>query len=251
VRTRVAKTPQLVAKIGNVDTKKGNLWVEFNFPDGPPLEYERPGIELTEDLEWRKATRPVEAVHHHRLNKILAPTAVASAVYKDTTRRAAKSWKTMKVYMGWDQESQTETVQQLVQRISANPRSSVTSAVPSSTNPFSPTSAKDTQSPAASPAPADEPTKDIGIILPDPKSMTLDLTQFRQDFRRASISKPFPLIATRGSIILRGLVEVHGDRVRMTLMVNAAYDVQLGKYTDVKIGAWNIAAQRQSPRGGP
>jgi hypothetical protein len=230
------------------------MWIEFKFPDGPPIEYERPGIELTEDLEWRKATRPVEDIDHQRLNRILFPTEVANALYQDTTKKAAKSWKYLKIYMGWDEESKTETIQQLVQRIGANPRSSPNAVAPSaSTTPsaLSTSPAKDTQQPGASPsiAPVDGPAKDLGFILPDPKKMTLDLSQFRADFKKAF--KPYPLQAPRGTFMVMGLIEVYGDRARMTLNVTAAYDPKQGRYVSMKGVVWNYVEHRQHPKGGP
>jgi hypothetical protein len=57
MRNFAQKNPTWTARLGPINTKKGKQWIELKFPDGPPVEYERPGLELTEDLEWRKTTR--------------------------------------------------------------------------------------------------------------------------------------------------------------------------------------------------
>jgi hypothetical protein len=252
----VAQSPPYKAVLGKIDTKKGKMWMEFKFPDGPPIEFERPGIELTEDLEWRKATRPVEDLDHHRLNRILVPTEVANALYQDTTKKAAKSWKWFKIYMGWDQGSKPDTVQQLVQemdalvqRIDATTKSSSAATPSAPSNPLATSSTKDTEQPTSPPTePVDGPAEK-GFVLPDPKKMTLDLSQFRADFKKAF--KPYPLQPPRGTFMVMGLVEVYGDKARMTLNVQAAYDPKQGRYVSMKSVIWNYVELRQHPKGGP
>jgi hypothetical protein len=250
LRNMAAQSPPYKARLGKIDTTKGKMWIEFKFPDGPPIEYERPGIELTEDLEWREATRPVEEIHHHRLNRILSPTAVASALYQDTTKKAGKSWKDLKIYMGWEKDSKAETVQQIVQRIGANPKSDSSTTTPSTTpNPLATSSAKDTEQSASPPAAPVDGLAEKGFILPDPKKMTLDLSQFRADFRKAS--KPVPPQAPRGTFLVMGLIEIYGDKARMTLNVTAAYDPKQGRYVSIQGALWNHVEHRQAPKGGP
>jgi hypothetical protein len=245
-----AQSPPYKVRLGKIDTTKGKMWIEFKFPDGPPIEFERPGIELTEGLEWRKATRPVEDIHHQRLNRILFPTEVANALYQDTTKKADKTWKDFKVYMGWAQESKAETVQQIVQRIDAIGKSTSNAATPSTTpNPLAESSAKDTQQPATPPAAPVDGLAEKGFVLPDPKKMTLDLSQFRADFKKAF--KPYPLQPPRGTFMVLGLIEVYGDKARMTLHVTAAYDPKQGRYVSMKGVVWNYVEHRQQPKGGP
>lgn len=253
IRDLAAKSPSYVARLGKVDTKKGQLWIELRFPDGPPPEYERPGYELTEQLEWRKTTRPVDEAHHHRLNKLMYPKEVSNALYLDVKRKTGQSWKNFRTYMGWEEKSESDTVQQLVQRIGAPPPPPSETA-PSSTaapTPFSTSSSKDTQQTAVSPsaAPVDGPAKDLGLVLPDPKKLTLDLTKFRQDVKKAV--KPAEMVVPRGSIMVMGLIEVYGERARMTLNVTAAYDLKQGRYIGLKAALWNFVEHRQTPKGGP
>ncbi|KAH7399304.1 hypothetical protein BKA66DRAFT_545469 [Pyrenochaeta sp. MPI-SDFR-AT-0127] len=254
IRSSAAKNPGYIARYGQVDTSKGGFWLEVKFPDGPPVEYERPGIELTEDLEWRKATRLVEEAHHHRLTKAFLPKEVAVALYEDTKRKARISWKDFRVYMGWDEKSEPDTAQQLIQRIGVHPPSAPTSTAPSNNaTPNSPSTspANDTQRTASSPstAPVDGLAKDLGLVLPDPKKLTMDLSQVRQDFSKAS--KPYDMQAPRGTFLVNGLVEVYGARSRVTVNVSAAYDPKQARYLSMKLGVWSITDHRQIPKGGP
>ncbi|RMZ66703.1 hypothetical protein GMOD_00002063 [Pyrenophora seminiperda CCB06] len=248
LRSILAENPTWVQRLGQIDISKGKFWVEFKFPDGPPLEYEKPGIELTDKLEWRKATRPVEFHHHHRLTRLLYPQAAASALYKDTTKKTRGLWNHFRAYMGWHQESKADTVEQLVQRIAADAQSSDTQPASTTPGPTS-TSATDSQQPgiSSSTVSIDGPPKDLSL-LPDTKKMTLDLSQFRADFRKASrtsLAQP-----PRGVFSIIGLVEVHGDRAKGSFSVNAIYDPKKGTFFHVHAAAWNVTEHKQRPIGG-
>ena len=251
LRDTISKSPAYVARLGNIDPNKGKVLIDLKFPDGPPPEYERPGIELTEELEWRKATRPVEHAHHQRLDQLLYPTGASTAIYQDTKRRVSLTWNSLKTYMGWEGTPQAGTAQDVVQRVFANPpvtTSSGASTPTPSPAPSSPTKEVSQQS-TASASPGETRTKDAGFMLPDPKSLTLDLNQFRSDLRRAS--KPQHMYGPRGTFAVIGLVEVWGDRARVTLNVTAFYDPKQGRYVALQGRVWNLVSLRQSPRGGP
>jgi hypothetical protein len=250
IRNLAQKNPTWNARLGTINTNKGKSWIELKFPDGPPVEYERPGIELTEDLEWRKTTRPVEDVHHQRLNKILFPTEVSKVLYQDAKRKAELSWKSLKAYMGWEETPQPETIQSVVQRVLANPPSPPTHGVSTATT-SSPSASAATESKQAAESDSSlhSQAKALGFVLPDPKKLTLDLTQFRQDFRKTV--KPYASQPPRGAIMVLGMIEVYGDRARITLNVTAAYDPKEGRYVGVKAGVWNLVDHSQSPKGGP
>ena len=234
---------------------KGNVWIDIIFPDGPPIEYERPGVELTENLEWRKATRPVEEAHHHRLNKVLHPSTVTVELYQDAKRKAKRLWKTSRVYMGWEEASKPQSTPLLAQKACADQQAPPTPAVSSASatpNSLSASSSKDTNqpTPSSSTAPVDSALKNLGFLVPDPKSFLLDLSQFRQDVYKKSIRGP-QLAPPRGSIVLRGLIEVYGERARMTYFVSAHYDLKRGSFKIRSFFPFNRIENRQSPKGGP
>jgi hypothetical protein len=251
IRNDAHQSPGWRARIGTIDKNKGKTWIEVKFPDGPPLEYERPGFELTEEMEWRRATRPVETTHHERLNMILFPIKVSTALYNDTKQKVQLSWQNFRAYLGLGQESKSETVQSVVQQAFAKSPSSSSTGVAS--NPTATgssvsaatdsTQATDTASSLSSRA------RELGFALPDPKMLTLDLTNFRKDFRQ--LARPSELHIPRGSFMVLGLVEVCGDRARVTLNVTAAYDPKQGRYVSMTAKIWNVVPHSQSPKGGP
>jgi hypothetical protein len=250
LRIAAKKNPSWTTRIGAIDEKKGNAWVEFKFPDGPPREYERPGIELTDDLEWRKATRPVADMHHRRLGKILYPTEVANALYQDTKRKAHVAWKGLRAQMGWGEQPTPETAQSVVRKALADPSlppSAGISGTPVATSP--PTSvASDSKQSAESASSLSSQPNELGFVLPDPKKLMLDVTQLREDFRKSI--KPVQLQPPRGAFTVLGLVEIHGTRAHITLNVTAVYDPKQRRYVGLKTAIWNVVEHKQSPKGG-
>ncbi|MCJ1249038.1 UAA transporter [Trapelia coarctata] len=58
----------------------GKYWLVVDFPDGPPPEYERAGLEITDDyIAW--TVRPVSPMNVSRLQRALWPTATVSSLW--------------------------------------------------------------------------------------------------------------------------------------------------------------------------
>ncbi|KAG9199664.1 hypothetical protein G6514_008219 [Epicoccum nigrum] len=249
VRT-MCTLPEYAAVIGPVDHSKGRVWIEFKFPDGPPIEFERPGYELTEDLEWRKTTQDVDATHHVRIMRLLQPTATATALYKDTKRKVGQAWNNLSVYMGWTEKIEPLTVQQVMQQ-TKNPSTpsppAVSSTAASSVSPFGTLPGASQRPAAQSPSSGAGSEKELGFVLPDPKSLTLDLGQFRQDLRRKVAPVPH---MPRGCFLTKALIEVHGEKARVTFNLQAVYDPKFGRYVTVTPSVWNFSKHRQAPKGG-
>jgi hypothetical protein len=235
-----------------MDASKGRAWVELIFPNAPPVEYERPGIELTDDLEWRKSTRPVADAHHKRLNSLLYPKNVANAVYQDIKRKAALSWQTFRSYSGWGEKPESEDRHSVVQRaiagMDAIARDAKASAGPTSISTSTPTAADANKQPAETPSPSKSQARELGFVLPDPKQLTLDLKQFHQDFRKGV--KKIQTQPPRGSLVVKGLIEVYGDKGRLTWQVLAFYDPKAGRYVDInQMAVFSFIPHKQSPQG--
>jgi hypothetical protein len=265
IRDIAMKSPQYVLRLGKINPAAGTSWIEFKFPDGPPLEFERPGIEITDELTMRKSARPVNEVSHHRLTNILFPSAVANSLYADSKTKLGRTWVDFKVYMGWEQPKKNRTqLQQMIASLPPNhppfspqPTASTT---PSPASPTPPTSGA--LPPSASPSvPAEEPTPPtgedsayydrFGLSLPKPAALTLDLSTFRHTFSKEHRKNVMKMQPPRGTFMVSGLVEIIGERARMTLDVAAAYDPKLGKFVMLQAKLRTLTPYRQDPRGGP
>ncbi|KAK3208537.1 hypothetical protein GRF29_77g1000491 [Pseudopithomyces chartarum] len=248
VRDLATKNPRFGMLLGSIDAKKGHIWIEIKFPDGPPLEYERPGIELTEDLTLRKTTRTVHELHHKKLANILMPTNTLTSVLYDMKRRTLASWESLCNYTGLSESSHSQDV---VKKLFVTPATSdhpiQTPVAPNAPALPSPTG---TEKQAAPPSPANPALDKLGLSLPDPKQVpTMDLSYFRHTLRRNK--KPMAIEPPRGTFIVSGLIEIIGDRAKMTLDVTSLYDPSIGKYVMLQARVRSMTQYKQKPRGGP
>lgn len=249
VRDLATKNPGYGQFLGRIDPKKGATWIEVRFPDGPPLEYERPGFELTEDLTFRRTTRPVDELHHKRLANLLMPTSTMATVYLDMKRRMLASWQDFRRYTGLEENSKP-SVEGIIKSLpvpTVTPTESVqTAATPNA--PALPPQA-DAEKQVAPPLSTNPALEKLGLSLPDPKQVpTLDLSYFRRVFRR---TQPKLSIETpRGTFVVSGLIEIIGDRAKMTLDVQGVYDPNLAKYIMMHASIRSMTQYQQRPRGG-
>ncbi|KAH3945540.1 hypothetical protein HBI81_083440 [Parastagonospora nodorum] len=259
MRNMAEKNTGWTSRLGKIDTSKGKAWIELKFPDGPPPRYEQPGLALTGDLEWRKATHPVEDLHHQRLNKLLFPSVVSNALYADLKQKALLSWKSFKLSVGLEQNpkprptpvpgSIQDEVAKFVARGEKKPETTGVSATPAASSPPAAPAVNSTD--AADPASSlsSQQAKELGLNLPDPKNFTLDLTKFQQEVKKSS--KPYRQPPPRGSFLVMGLIDIYGEKARITLNVAAWYDPKQGRYVSIKTGIYNLVDHSQRPRGGP
>ncbi|KAF1959404.1 hypothetical protein CC80DRAFT_440888 [Byssothecium circinans] len=258
IRQLAVNSPQYTMRLGKINPQKGNTWIDVRFPDGPPIEYERPGYELTDELNFRKTTRDVHELHHQRMKNLLVPSAVANSLYQDSKRKAAVWWKDTKKYMGWQDKPETNTAQKLLTQFPAPPASAPTTpaastTASSATTPLPAPSATpdgDKQATPSSSSPLGNPAYErFGLTLPDPtKVPTLDLSHFRHTFRHNH--RHFHLSPPRGTFIVSGLIEIVGDRAKMTLDVTAAYDPKMGRYVMLRANLRHVVDYQQRPKGG-
>jgi hypothetical protein len=266
VRDVVGRHPHFKRALGTVDAKKGRVWLEVLFPDGPPPEFERPGIEITEDLEVRSTTRPVHMVTHQRLERLLVPSPVAHSLYVDGKTRAWRSWQDFRTYIGWESD--------IEKRLNVKRKRDALGISATPGLPSSPTSPGTSSSPAsdAKSTANDAPKQPVGPTsspqqepatqgeqnaashrflpsLPTVGSMTLNLSVFHQTFRRQYKGPPKDI--PRGALQVSGLIEVIGAKGKLDIDVRAIYDPKDGKYKSVDLTPRHFKEHRQRPRGGP
>lgn len=187
------------------------------------------------------------------------PTAAANSVYLDSKRRVEKSWQGFKAYMGWEGKNKPPQAQRLLTQFPAPPPSPpkspapTTAATSTSTPPPAPSTASDAQqqAPPSSTPPLGNPAYErFGISLPDPsKAPTIDVSYLRMHLRKQH--KHFHIQPPRGTFIVSGLIEVVGNRGKMTLDVAAAYDPKIGRYVMLTANLRSLTEFKQRPKGGP
>ncbi|KAK7191773.1 hypothetical protein PSPO01_02222 [Paraphaeosphaeria sporulosa] len=252
VRDLASRNPKFTFLLGKIDTTKGSIWIEVKFPDGPPLEYERPGIVLTEDLTFRKGAQLVDPIHHRKLTNVLMPTAVANSVYADVKRRLYGQWLDFRKYAGF--QVKQSPVENMFKGLSPPP-GTATSATqppvgPSTAGAPAATDAEKQAQPIAPSTPTNPALEKLGLTLPDPgQAPTMNLAYFRLMLMKNR--KPMPVEPPRGTFVVTGLVELIGDKAKMTLDITACYDPNMAKYVMLNTRIRSMTKYKQQPRGGP
>ncbi|KAJ4345730.1 uncharacterized protein N0V89_011865 [Didymosphaeria variabile] len=252
VRDFAVKNPRTALFLGKVDPTKGAIWIEFKFPDGPPLEYERPGFELTEELTFRRATQLVDPLHHKKLANVLMPTTVANSVYSDMKRRMYSSWLDLRKYAGF--EVKESTVQNMFRGIPPSPITPIspkqTPTAPSTPATPAPADAEKQVQPPSVSSPTNPALDKLGISLPDPNQVpTMNLAYFRLMLMKNR--KPMNIEPPRGTFVVSGLVEIIGEKAKATLDVTAVYDPNAAKYVMLNAKLRTMTQYKQHPMGGP
>ncbi|KAF2204459.1 hypothetical protein GQ43DRAFT_364525 [Delitschia confertaspora ATCC 74209] len=253
VRRTLASHPTLALHIGRVNERQGPYWLEPTYPDGPSPEYEQPGIEIDEDLNFRRTTRHVSNIDNHRLNRIIWPAPVAAAMLNTTKETASWGFAQLKNYFtGADNNTSQEKSPRGVLNSVTSPQNTMlppsaqAAALKRSTlsDPLSQSSPSETTSPVPSnDAPSKAPYQ-ITIKVP-----TVDLGTFHRTMVR-EWKPPKPHIP-RGSFIVEGPVKVQGTKGAIIVDVLGIYDPKLKKYTNITMQLRRVKANSQTPRGGP
>ncbi|OCK73746.1 hypothetical protein K432DRAFT_364472 [Lepidopterella palustris CBS 459.81] len=253
VRMAVANDPRFKARMGDINVTLGAHWLDIIFPDGPPIEYERAGIEISDDrISW--ATRPVTQLNYHRLNRALYPTAVFSSIYASTKYLFNEHTRQVKQYFGLPTTSDQHSHRHLntgtagAAKTPATPPPAVAEAEAAqrTTSPETPPAP---QQSTTAPSPGSNP-KEKNVSIPEftPAPPHFALHIFANTLSRAW--KPAPMEPPRGTIVVSGLIEVKGTKARMTMDVSGAYDPKTNKYVLLRAAVRRIQDISQRPMGG-
>ncbi|CAI6282603.1 unnamed protein product [Periconia digitata] len=246
VRGAVIKNDQWTKVLGKINAQTGNTWLEVIFPDAPPIEYERPGWALTTDLNLRQATQDIDPRAHSLYNRVLFPIAIARAFYEDSWRRISKMWETQPGLGG------TEAALQAMIRARQITSGSTPPTSPTSAS-ASPTSTPTSEQQAAMPRspPSSDPAHDRSSVTLQTSKMIpiMDMSFFRGKWlKNRPREQPQP---PRGTFVVSGLIDIVGDKAKMTVDVFAAYDPKSAKYVIITIKPRTLKEWTQRPKGGP
>ncbi|KAK5149661.1 hypothetical protein LTR04_006990 [Oleoguttula sp. CCFEE 6159] len=260
-----ATTHKIISNRLGKDPKVGKYWLDVTFPDGPPQEYERSGLEIGEDyMAW--VTKPVSQEQVFRVNRALWPTAAFNSVYASSRVLFKMHFQRVKEMLGFstkpDLSSPQGQLQQHLQILHQQQQKQQATSktqtepggAPGARTSTETTSQPDVKTPGSKAAPTAADAKpSIGVPrIPMPfggADVPIAFHVFASTLARNWMPKNME--APRGSIIVQGLVEVHGSRARCTMDVKAAYDPKTDKYVIVTAGVRRLKRHSQAPRGGP
>ncbi|KAH0272482.1 hypothetical protein KCU91_g6663, partial [Aureobasidium melanogenum] len=238
------KHPAFVKQLGR-DTKVGQCWLDIIFPDGPPQEYARAGIEVGSDY-IAYALQRIDAQQQHRITRTLWPTAAANGLYNSTKVLLGFQYHRLKQLLGWEVDStpgsQDAKYQQLLQLLQAQQAQQAEQAK--------------TQTGAGTPE-ADKSQTSASSLLPwaakvpqPPSSIEMPIAQHIFHATLAQGKMPKKMEPPRGSFVVQGLIQLKGSRSILTLDVQAFYDPKASHFLVVNATPRTIKQRKQSPKGG-
>jgi len=260
----MASDPRLARRMGQIDQQAGRFWLDITFPDGPPQEYERSGLEVTDNyIAW--TTRPVSQQNYHRLHRALWPSAAFNSVYATGRYIFNLQLLRAKQFLGLAPQPEEE-LQQLRQQLELihkavqgraqakgdqkglpEPSSATPTSERSTATPHPPVMGADATS---NPNPDQQKALMPKIpTLPDGSNIPIALSIFATTLAKSWT--PLTVEPPRGTVVVSGLVEVRGSKARCTMDVVAAYDPKANQYVLVKGAVRRIQGRRQPPKGGP
>ncbi|SMR52305.1 unnamed protein product [Zymoseptoria tritici ST99CH_3D1] len=259
------KHPRVAAMLGK-DSKIGKYWLDISFPDGPPQEFERKGLEIGDDGIYWSAER-ISPEDQHRLKRALVPTAAASSLYASVSVFTGIQYRRLKQWLGWEgvnpmsPEERYKHAIEMFQR-QQNGRDGNGGSAQKMPQP-GPDAAASTSatSPDANTTP--EPSPSISKTLPwlplpsvhfssDPSSSSdipIALSAFATTLKKQW--NPKKQEPPRGTFVVQGLVEVRGAKGGMLFDVKSCYDPKAGKFVVVNANLRSFKRWNQAPRGGP
>lgn len=260
------KHPRVGMQVGK-DLKVGRYWLELSFPDGPPQEYVRSGLEIGDDfIAW--SPQRVSPETHHRLSRALWPTATFGGIWTTAMVYTGIQYRRLKQALGWEQKnpfSLEERFKVALETMEKGKQQTGRGGSPvgenAQTSPNgSPGSLVSASSAAAE---AQSSPKDaegriplpFELSLPMPSKDAVDLSDFqlvKHVFTVALMRNwaPKKMEPPRGSFVVQGLVELKGSKGRIMFDVQSCYDPKECKFVFVNAGVRSIKHWRQAPKGG-
>jgi hypothetical protein len=241
--------------------KPGKFWLDLSFPNTPPQEYERSGIEFADTyIAWSRSKISPET--QFRINRALWPKATFDAFYASGKVLAGINYRRIKQALGLEEKdpfSIEERYQQAIKLIEqrqvakdmkkkfgqAHPEhnakvDAVSTAVDSSQKgPPRSTGTDGEKLPWIF-----QPIYTVGI----PKDIPLVMHVFQSALKKTW--NPRTMEPPRGTFIVEGLVEVRGSKGRITFDVKSYYDPQEEKFKAATITRKSFSRWTQAPLGG-
>ncbi|TVY76047.1 hypothetical protein LSUE1_G006850 [Lachnellula suecica] len=237
---RVAERhPVITVKCGK-NLKQRRSWIDVDFPQFGPPEFERSGIEIADDaISW--VSQPVDSLTVFRLRQILWPSAIVQSFWNFTKVLVVDDTKRIAGMLGIRSNTAPSTIgallskQQEMMRGSFPNKDGPPPALPGDatgnakagfikiSTPAKPTLKQ--QNPDKSPEEKDtevNPATSMAVALHQHfgRALLALRTKLKQTWR------PAPNYPPRGSILISGMVELEAPKAFLVFDVKAAWDPQ-------------------------
>lgn len=255
--------PRVGMHIGK-ELKIGRYWLEISFPDGPPQEYVRSGLEIGDDfIAW--SPQRVSPENHYRLTRALWPKATFDGLWATAKLFTGIQYRKVKQALGWEEVnpfSPEERLKLALEQMEKHKAGGSSVSEKAQTSPDGSPGSLVSASSAANEAQSSPKASEDRIPLPWhiplklPSSTDLvSATDFHlaKHVFTAELMKqwnPKKLEPPRGSFVVQGLVEIKGSKGKMMFDVQSCYDPKEAKYVVVNAGVRSVKKWNQRPKGG-
>nr|POF19906.1 hypothetical protein CFP56_52155 [Quercus suber] len=260
VLTGAKKHPLMTRQLGS-DPKIGKFWLDSSFPDGPPQEYERSGIEIGDDfIAWSQ--QKLDQEEQWRLQRALWPRAALDSLWAMSKVSFGMNYRRLRRALGWEDEPDPkhpeEQFKQAIELMQKHQQWSQGKGPADSQ--ASSRDMSSTQAPARNPAHTPDQEKKIplpfGLSVPNVLGTSADSDNppVALHVFRATLSKswnPKRGEPPRGTFVVQGLVEIRGSQGRFMLDVQSCYDPAQSKFVAVNAAVRSYKKWKQTPKGGP
>ncbi|KAL8671663.1 MAG: hypothetical protein Q9168_003843 [Polycauliona sp. 1 TL-2023] len=231
-------------------------WLNIDYPDGPPPQYERKGLEIGDDhIQW--TTRSVHPLHHAKLQKALWPTSLSSSFWASYKTLALLQYAKLRAYLKLSTEAEPSTstiapglsLPSIPQKMKPPKQEPVAASASDRTADSSESADSKGQPPTSQSTP--DPAKSFELRFPPP-GMKDDLAAAATAFKR-TFSKTWRPASTppeRGTVSFSGLVELVGSKGTAVLEVRGDYHPADSRWTAIDIGVRRLQPNNKDPRGG-
>ena len=256
------KHPGVARQLGK-DTKIGKCWLDISFPDGPPQEYERSGIEIADTyIAWSQQRMSPE--DHFRMIRALWPKAAFDSLYATTSVLAGINYRRIKQALGWegkDPFSPEERMRHAIEMHNKQHHPNESSRKQVGQGQLEPNAGPDAVGGSGVIQPAKSTSDEakklrpwmVDVPMPSADQNSMDVPIAMSVFQSTLMKQwnPKKMEPPRGTFVVQGLVEVRGSRGRMMFDVQSCYDPKAAKFTTVNANVRSFKLTKQGPKGGP
>jgi len=261
VYTGSTQHPAILRQLGT-EPKVGKYWLDITFPDAPPQEYERSGIEIGDGfVAWSQ--QKVSPEHQWRLTRALWPKPAFDSLWATFKTVSGIQYRRVKQMLGWEgkdpsspEERYRHMSNMMMKQQQAHEQNRMagthTNRNGSSVDAVAGAAGAATLDGKSSVANAEKKTW-LRQILDQIYDPSIDFPIAAHVFA-STLSRswnPKRMEPPRGTFVVHGLVEVRGARGRMLFDVRGCYDPKASKFVLVQAAVRNFKRWNQSPRGGP
>ena len=250
------------------EPKVGKVWLDVTFPDGPPQEYSRKGIEIADEYIAISEQRLTQEEYHRNM-RLIWPTGMVSSLYAYWQTMWTFHYQKVRAALGIDTKAQPGSPEhrvnhmlQILQAQQAGKQSRTmgkTQTDPGSagTNTSTGSGMESTtaESTPRTPATTGGASDDKKWYMPSVKpgggqqaEQVIATAMFAHTLQKSWMhtNREPP----RGTFIVAGLIQMKGQRAAVTLDVQAFYDPKASHFSVVNATPRTIKQRRQSPKGG-